>query len=112
MQFPILHPFSLQSQTLGPSSDAIRKAAEKRETRVTKMVLLMITAFTVCWLPYALVCLYKMGGGRMRPLLSVFPLLFAKSSICWNPVIYIFMNHQVIKLCNKTLWLARKVTLL
>ena len=57
----------------------------------------MVTAFLVSWAPYAVISLYKVLGGGVGAKTSVIPLLFAKSSICWNPFIYVFMNTQVQK---------------
>ena len=36
-----------------------------------------------------------MAGYSLNPTMSALPLLFAKSSICWNPIIYVILNDQV-----------------
>ena len=55
----------------------------------------MTLAFFTCWLPYAVLCLYSMLGGRGPASIFVLPILFAKSSIVWNPLLYIFFNDEV-----------------
>ncbi len=49
----------------------------------------------VSWTPYSVVCFIKMAGLPVTPTMSAIPLLFAKSSICWNPIIYVILNDQV-----------------
>ena len=48
-------------------------------------------------MPYGIVALcYIFGGeGFVNPLIVVIPLLASKSSVCWNPMLYIVMNFQV-----------------
>merc|ERR1719362_316459 len=47
-------------------------------------------------MPYGIVALcYIFGGeGFVNPLIVVIPLLASKSSVCWNPMLYIVMNFQ------------------
>lgn len=60
------------------------------------MVAVMILAFLAAWLPYSvLALLIAFGGARFSPTVSIIPALCAKSSICWNPIIYIGLNTQV-----------------
>ncbi len=35
-----------------------------------------------------------MCGVKMHPITTFFPVLFCKSSVCWNPVIYFALNSQ------------------
>lgn len=67
------------------------------EIRVTCMVLLMIVAFLIAWLPYAILALIIQFGDAsiVTPALAVAPALLAKSSICYNPIIYVGLNSQV-----------------
>ena len=55
------------------------------------------TAFFTCWMPYGIVSLcYIFGGeGFVNPVFVVLPLLASKSSVCWNPMLYVVMNFQV-----------------
>ena len=78
-------------------SACVKRMSKKREKRVFIMVLWMNFAFMTCWLPYAVICFVYLIGGRgfVNPSIVVIPLLAAKSSVCWNPVLYIVMNPQV-----------------
>lgn len=69
----------------------------KVEQRVTFMISLMIIAFLTAWTPYAILALVIQFGSSsiVTPSVAVIPALFAKSSICYNPVIYAGLNSQV-----------------
>uniref|UniRef100_A0A182R9Y6 G-protein coupled receptors family 1 profile domain-containing protein n=1 Tax=Anopheles funestus TaxID=62324 RepID=A0A182R9Y6_ANOFN len=68
----------------------------RAERRVTSMVALMIVAFMIAWTPYAIFALIEQFGPQelIGPGLAVLPALIAKSSICYNPIIYVGMNTQ------------------
>ncbi|XP_077287744.1 vertebrate ancient opsin-like [Arctopsyche grandis] len=68
----------------------------KAESQVTIMVFLMIITFMVAWTPYSIFALTQQFASRdlVSPSLSVIPALVAKSSICYNPIIYVGMNTQ------------------
>ncbi|XP_053658836.1 vertebrate ancient opsin-like [Anopheles marshallii] len=68
----------------------------RAERRVTSMVAVMIVAFMVAWTPYAIFALIEQFGPPelIGPGLAVLPALIAKSSICYNPIIYVGMNTQ------------------
>jgi len=74
--------------------DAGIKATSVKESKVTTMIVIMVSAFVFCWAPYAIQSLLAVVGlGDKIPLLvSVIPLQFAKSSILWNPIIYVWKN--------------------
>ena len=71
--------------------------SQKREQKISALVIWMNIAFLVCWLPYGVICIIYIFGGRgyVSPTVVVIPLLMAKTSVCWNPIIYIAMNPQV-----------------
>ncbi|PNF41793.1 hypothetical protein B7P43_G02606 [Cryptotermes secundus] len=68
----------------------------KAETRVTLMIVVMILAFLVAWSPYAVLALVVAFGdsGIVSPGLAVVPAIIAKSSFCYNPLIYVGLNTQ------------------
>ncbi|XP_050423767.1 rhodopsin-like [Adelges cooleyi] len=77
------------------ASEKILGQATKAEFRVAVMVAVMILAFLTAWLPYAvLALLIAFTGIRISPTASMIPALCAKSSICYNPIIYIGLNTQ------------------
>nr|QYF06557.1 ciliary opsin [Milnesium tardigradum] len=61
------------------------------------MVVCVIMAFVVAWFPYAIVSLITIFGREdlITAWAGVIPVIFAKSSICYNPIIYALMNAQV-----------------
>ena len=72
--------------------------SKKRDAKVTKLVVWMNFAFLTCWLPYGIIVILSIYGGEgyVQPMYIVIPLLASKSSVCWNPFLYVCMNFQVI----------------
>ncbi|XP_039293404.1 vertebrate ancient opsin-like [Nilaparvata lugens] len=67
----------------------------KAEKKVAMMVAIMIVAFFFAWTPYAILALLiAFADAQVAPWLSVVPALMAKSSICYNPIIYVVLNTQ------------------
>lgn len=78
------------------AAEKIIGQATKAECRVAIMVAVMILAFLTAWMPYSVLALMiAFGGVHVSPVVSIIPALCAKSSICWNPIIYIGLNTQV-----------------
>lgn len=61
------------------------------------MVLAMIVAFFVCWLPYTVLSVVVVVNPKLYipPLVATMPMYFAKTSAVYNPVIYFLSNKQV-----------------
>ncbi|XP_072928714.1 rhodopsin [Hemitrygon akajei] len=72
------------------------ESTQRAEREVTRMVIIMVIAFLVCWLPYAGVAAYIFTnqGSDFGPIFMTIPAFFAKSSSLYNPLIYILMNKQ------------------
>lgn len=72
-------------------------SVSKAESRVAAMVLVMVAMFLVAWTPYAAFALIVAFGDPtlITPATAVLPALMAKSSICYNPIIYVGLNTQV-----------------
>nr|XP_033799595.1 vertebrate ancient opsin-like [Geotrypetes seraphini] len=72
------------------------RSTRKPEKEVTRMVIIMILAFLICWSPYAtfsiLVTAYP--AIDLEPRLAAIPAFFAKTASVYNPIIYVFMNKQ------------------
>ncbi|XP_029995214.1 parapinopsin a [Sphaeramia orbicularis] len=66
------------------------------EVQVALMVVVMVLAFLVTWLPYAAMALSVIIDSSLyiNPLIATIPVYLAKSSTVFNPIIYIFMNRQ------------------
>lgn len=86
-------PVSLQAAAQQQESATTQKA----EKEVTRMVIIMVIAFLICWVPYASVAFYIFThqGSNFGPIFMTLPAFFAKSAAIYNPVIYIMMNKQV-----------------
>ncbi|KAL1489761.1 hypothetical protein ABEB36_013696 [Hypothenemus hampei] len=66
------------------------------EAKIAYIVLVMILAFLIAWTPYAIMALLVQFGDPsiITPSTGVLPALIAKSSICYNPIIYVGLNSQ------------------
>ncbi|XP_064073131.1 parapinopsin-like [Vanessa tameamea] len=84
----IIRTMKRNAQRLGRVSRA--------EARATAMVFTMIVSFTIAWTPYSLFALMEQFAteGIVSPGAGVIPALVAKSSICYDPLIYVGMNTQ------------------
>ena len=72
-------------------------STQKAEREVTRMVVVMVLGFLVCWMPYASFALWVVNN-RGQPFdlrLATIPSCFSKASTVYNPVIYILLNKQV-----------------
>uniref|UniRef100_A0A3B5MW67 G-protein coupled receptors family 1 profile domain-containing protein n=1 Tax=Xiphophorus couchianus TaxID=32473 RepID=A0A3B5MW67_9TELE len=74
--------------------DLCGRSRKSENDHAITMVLAMITAFFVCWLPYAVVVVVN-PELRVPPLIATLPMYFAKTSPVYNPIIYFFSNKQV-----------------
>ncbi|XP_061642255.1 blue-sensitive opsin-like isoform X2 [Phyllopteryx taeniolatus] len=71
-------------------------STQKAEREVTRMVVVMVLGFLVCWMPYASFALWVVNN-RGQPFdlrLATIPSCFSKASTVYNPFIYIFLNKQ------------------
>ncbi|XP_007981042.1 short-wave-sensitive opsin 1 [Chlorocebus sabaeus] len=69
---------------------------QKAEREVSRMVVVMVGSFCVCYVPYAAFAMYMVNnrnhGLDLR--LVTIPAFFSKSACIYNPIIYCFMNKQ------------------
>nr|XP_001502785.1 short-wave-sensitive opsin 1 [Equus caballus] len=69
---------------------------QKAEREVSRMVVVMVGSFCVCYVPYAALAMYMVNnpnhGLDLR--FVTIPAFFSKSSCVYNPIIYCFMNKQ------------------
>ncbi|XP_067996380.1 vertebrate ancient opsin-like [Melanerpes formicivorus] len=94
----ILVSYGKLTQKLRKVSDTQGRlgSTRKPERQVTAMVVVMIVAFLICWMPYAafsiLVTAYP--SIELDPCLAAVPAFFSKTATIYNPIIYVFMNKQ------------------
>ncbi|KAI3369522.1 hypothetical protein L3Q82_007735 [Scortum barcoo] len=72
------------------------ESTQKAEREVSRMVVVMIIAYCVCWGPYTFFACFAAAnpGYAFHPLAAAMPAYFAKSATIYNPIIYVFMNRQ------------------
>uniref|UniRef100_A0A4W3J055 Pinopsin-like n=1 Tax=Callorhinchus milii TaxID=7868 RepID=A0A4W3J055_CALMI len=72
------------------------ETTQRAEREVTRMVVMMVGAFLVCWLPYTSFAMVVAINKDIviHPTLASMPSYFSKTATVYNPVIYIFMNKQ------------------
>ncbi|XP_075688492.1 parapinopsin-like [Rhinoderma darwinii] len=95
---------------------AVGGTTSKAEAQVSRMVLVMIMAFLICWLPYATFAMTLVAnpGMYIDPVIATVPMYLTKTSTVYNPIIYIFMNKQfqecVIPFlcCGRNPWAIKK----
>lgn len=72
----------------------------RREIRVARMIFLIVAAFVLAWLPYALVTLFAQFAPvawlprYVTPFTTSLPALFAKLSSVYNPLLYTLTNSE------------------
>lgn len=70
----------------------------KSELKVTKNSILIIAAFCISWLPYAIISLIAQFSTQremfVTPQTTYIATLFAKSSVTFNPIIYALTNRK------------------
>ncbi|KFO74393.1 Pinopsin, partial [Cuculus canorus] len=68
----------------------------RAEREVTRMVIVMVLAFLICWLPYTTFALVVATSKdiTIQPALASLPSYFSKTATVYNPIIYVFMNKQ------------------
>ncbi|XP_006630456.1 vertebrate ancient long opsin a [Lepisosteus oculatus] len=71
-------------------------STRKPERQVTRMVIVMILAFLICWTPYAAfsIVVTICPTIHLDPRLAAVPAFFSKTATVYNPIIYVFMNKQ------------------
>uniref|UniRef100_A0A672GZ82 Parietopsin n=1 Tax=Salarias fasciatus TaxID=181472 RepID=A0A672GZ82_SALFA len=72
------------------------RPSQKENDHAISMVLAMIVAFFVCWLPYTALSVVVVVDPELYipPLFATMPMYFAKTSPVYNPIIYFLSNKQ------------------
>ncbi|XP_072326044.1 pinopsin-like [Scyliorhinus torazame] len=72
------------------------QTTQRAEREVTRMVVAMVMAFLICWLPYATFAMVVAVDKDIviHPTLASVPSYFSKTATVYNPIIYVFMNKQ------------------
>ncbi|XP_059511418.1 pinopsin-like [Stegostoma tigrinum] len=72
------------------------QTTQRAEREVSRMVVAMVMAFLICWLPYTTFALVVAVDKDIviHPTLASMPSYFSKTATVYNPIIYVFMNKQ------------------
>ncbi|XP_022092808.1 rhodopsin, GQ-coupled-like isoform X2 [Acanthaster planci] len=94
----------VQNDLRSPGNDkaqaaAIRKVkAENVEWQIAKVGIMLTILFCASWMPYASVAFIGefIDASKVTPMVQVIPVVLAKSSASWNPLVYA-ISHQRFK---------------
>ena len=68
----------------------------KLERNLTINVFCLVASFMITWMPYALVSFASIFiGPRLGPVVSTVSAMFAKSSLLWSTLFYMFSNKNI-----------------
>ncbi|KAM9807709.1 parietopsin [Neosynchiropus ocellatus] len=72
------------------------RSSQKENDHAITMVLSMLLAFFICWMPYTILSVVVVvdPDTYIPPLLATMPMYFAKTSPVYNPIIYFLTNKQ------------------
>ncbi|CAF3357302.1 unnamed protein product, partial [Rotaria sp. Silwood2] len=67
------------------------------ECRVTYTIIFIIGGFLLAWSPYAIISIIRafIYDKYFPPILGTIPALFAKTSVVWNPLVYVVRNGNI-----------------
>lgn len=87
----------LQNSPQAAAQQQESDTTQQAERQVTRMVVAMVMAFLICWLPYTTFALVVATNKdiTIQPALASLPSYFSKTATVYNPIIYVFMNKQV-----------------
>jgi r-opsin len=73
--------------SLKSNADANQQSVE---IKIAKVAMLNVTLWVFAWTPFAVICLIGVlsDQSKLTPLVSALPILFAKMSCVYNPIIY------------------------
>lgn len=81
-----------------PSTSRTFSSAYKHrrlDCKATRTILVILTTYLVCWLPYVSVCITHLSGQCVPDPFETISVLLVYSSTSVNPVVYGFMNRAI-----------------
>lgn len=88
------HEDELRQQAKKMNVSSLRSSAEQQqqsaEIRIAKVAMTNVMLWITAWTPFAIVCMYGTWGdtSKITPFIDSIPIIMAKSSCCYNPIIY------------------------
>ncbi|KAH8418327.1 hypothetical protein KR009_000731 [Drosophila setifemur] len=95
---------------LWKSAPGCKPSAESRKgkRRVTRMVVVVVLAFAICWLPIHVILVMKAlnlyGGSHLSVIIQIISHVVAYTNSCINPILYAFLSDNFRKAFRKVVW--------
>ncbi|XP_034670656.1 allatostatin-A receptor [Drosophila subobscura] len=95
---------------LWKSAPGCKPSAESRKgkRRVTRMVVVVVLAFAICWLPIHVILVLKAldmyGGSHLSVIIQIISHVVAYTNSCINPILYAFLSDNFRKAFRKVVW--------
>lgn len=67
---------------------------KKTERKITLMVMMVVTVFVMCWMPFYIVQLVKIFLGRQNLTVSQLVVVLGYANSCANPILYGFLSDN------------------
>jgi len=81
----------------------------KLERNLTINVFCLVASFMITWMPFALVSFASIFiGPRLGPVVSTVSAMFAKSSLLWSTLFYMFSNKNIKRILFQMFKLTEK----
>lgn len=103
------HEDELRQQAKKMNVASLRNNAEQNQTsaeiRIAKVAIINVTLWIIAWTPFTIVCCYGtwVDTSNITAFVDSIPIIFAKSSCCYNPIIYA-LSHPKYRECLKELY--------
>lgn len=93
-----------------PSTEVDHKL--ENEKKVSLIVMCYIAIFIFSWTPYAFVAMYSafVDPSHISPLGATIPAMFAKSSMIWGTILYLFSNSKIRSKFNQKLFVKEHLS--
>ena len=88
------HEDELRQQAKKMNVASLRSNTEQQgqsaEIKIAKVAILNVSLWTLAWTPFTVICMLGTWGdvSKITPLVSAIPVIIAKTSCCYNPIIY------------------------
>ncbi|KAH8367290.1 hypothetical protein KR200_010772 [Drosophila serrata] len=95
---------------LWKSAPGCKPSAESRKgkRRVTRMVVVVVLAFAICWLPIHVILVLKAldlyGASHLSVIIQIISHVVAYTNSCINPILYAFLSDNFRKAFRKVVW--------
>jgi r-opsin len=100
------HEEELRAQAKKMNVASLRSNADNQqvsaEIRIAKVSIMNVTLWLSAWTPFAVICMIGTWGdvSKITPLVSAIPVILAKTSCAYNPIIYA-ISHPKYRECLK-----------